>query len=72
MPMWTKAENDQTCRQWARDMSLRFKKELETQDEQSSKSAKREVSIRGNNGAVLLYGNYDVNATGRAVVTAPC
>jgi hypothetical protein len=53
-------------------MSVRFKKELETQDEQTSKSVKRGASILGNHGAVLLYGSYDVSVTNRAVVTPPC
>ncbi|KAK4541909.1 hypothetical protein LTR36_007273 [Oleoguttula mirabilis] len=59
MPTWTKAENDQQCRQWARDMSLMFQHELETHGEATSDGIEGGASIRGHKGAVMLYGNYD-------------
>nr|POE93042.1 fad-linked oxidoreductase [Quercus suber] len=59
MPSWTKPENDQRCRQWARDMSLRFKEELQMQGAETSKGVEGGVGVRGHKGAVLLYGNYD-------------
>lgn len=60
MPLWTKAENDQQCRQWAREMSLMFKHELEAHGQTTSKGVEGGASVRGHKGAVLLYGNYDV------------
>ncbi|KAK3065907.1 hypothetical protein LTR53_017903 [Teratosphaeriaceae sp. CCFEE 6253] len=59
MPMWTKAENDAECRQFARDMSLEFKKELELHGERTGEGIEGGASVRGKKGAVLLYGNYD-------------
>ncbi|KAI7372242.1 hypothetical protein KC336_g20700 [Hortaea werneckii] len=59
MPMWSKADNDQLCRQWARDMSNRFKREIEVHGLPPSKGIEGGASVRGNKGAVLLYGNYD-------------
>lgn len=61
MPMWTKAENDGQCRQWAREMSLMFKHELEAHDQRTSEGVEGGASVRGHKGAVLLYGNYDVS-----------
>lgn len=58
MPMWTKEENDGPCRQWAREMSGRFKVELE---EVHGAVTGEGPSVRGHKGAVLLYGNYDVS-----------
>ncbi|WPH01103.1 Hypothetical protein R9X50_00393800 [Acrodontium crateriforme] len=59
MPIWTDANLDQKCRQWARDLSLRFKKELEAHCKDSGKGIEGSTSVRGKKGAVLLYGNYD-------------
>lgn len=61
MPMWSKAGNDQLCRQWARDMSNCFKEEIEVHGLTASKGVEGGASIRGKKGAVLLYGNYDVS-----------
>lgn len=61
MPMWSKAENDQFCRQWARDVSNMFKKEIEAHGETASAGIEGGASVRGKKGAVLLYGNYDVS-----------
>jgi hypothetical protein len=58
-PIWTEETNDRHCRQWARDMSLRFKEELERQGHEASKGVDGGVGIRGKKGATLLYGNYD-------------
>jgi FAD binding domain/Berberine and berberine like len=44
-PIWTKPENDQFCRQWAREMNEHFKKEMEEQ----------KVGLKG----TKFYGNYD-------------
>lgn len=49
-PLWTKPENDAECRQWARDLSAMFKREIEDVGG---------AGVRGEKGAVLLYGNYD-------------
>jgi hypothetical protein len=61
MPTWTKEENDQHCRQWARDVSNMFKKEIEAHGETASEGIEGGASVRGKKGAVLLYGNYDVS-----------
>jgi hypothetical protein len=61
MPTWSKEENDQQCRQWARDVSNMFKKEIEAHGEKASEGIEGGASIRGHKGAVLLYGNYDVS-----------
>jgi FAD/FMN-containing dehydrogenase len=59
-PLWTKEENDSDCRQWARLINEMFKKELETEGKEvAGKGVDGGVGIRGNKGAVLLYGNYD-------------
>ncbi len=63
MPMWTKAENDAGCRQFARDMSLEFRKELELHGERTGEGIEGGASVRGKKGAVLLYGNYDVSVS---------
>jgi hypothetical protein len=60
LPMWTKQENDAQCRQWARDMTSHFKKELEEVSGLStSKGVEGGVGLRGKKGATMLYGNYD-------------
>jgi hypothetical protein len=61
MPTWTKEENDQQCRQWARDVSNMFKKEIEAHGVTASEGVEGGASVRGKKGAVLLYGNYDVS-----------
>ncbi|KAK5744225.1 hypothetical protein LTR17_002255 [Elasticomyces elasticus] len=59
MPLWKEAEHDGECRQFARDISLEFKKELEAHSEQASDGIEGGASIKGKKGAVMLYGNYD-------------
>ncbi|KAI1616101.1 FAD binding domain-containing protein [Exophiala viscosa] len=59
LPMWTKQENDKSCRQWARDVNEMFKKELEAHGKPTGKGVDGGVGVRGDKGAVLLYGNYD-------------
>lgn len=61
MPTWSKEENDQLCRQWARDVSNMFKKDIEAHGKTASEGIEGGASIRGHKGAVLLYGNYDVS-----------
>lgn len=61
MQMWTKAENDQQCRQFARDVSNMFKKEIERAGSEPSAGIEGGASVRGSKGAVMLYGNYDVS-----------
>jgi hypothetical protein len=61
MPTWSKEENDQLCRQWARDVSNMFKEDIEAHGKTASEGIEGGASIRGNKGAVLLYGNYDVS-----------
>ena len=61
MPMWSKAENDKRCRQFARDVSNMFKEEIQRQGEQPSSGVEGGASVRGKKGAVMLYGNYDVS-----------
>lgn len=62
MPTWSRVENDQKCRQWARDVSNMFKKEIEAHGKTASEGVEGGASIRGHKGAVLLYGNYDVSS----------
>ncbi|EMC99317.1 hypothetical protein BAUCODRAFT_31634 [Baudoinia panamericana UAMH 10762] len=59
MPLWSETESDMTCRQFARDMSLEFKKELELHGQRTSEGSEGGASVKGRRGAVLLYGNYD-------------
>jgi hypothetical protein len=61
MPMWTQKENDQQCRQWARDVSNMFKKEIEAHGNKASEGVEGGAGVRGKKGAVMLYGNYDVS-----------
>lgn len=63
MPLWTKAENDQICRKWARDVNVIFKEELQRAGHETGKGVDGVVGIRGNKGAVLMYGNYDRKST---------
>lgn len=65
MPMWTKADNDQRCRQFARDVSDMFKKEIEEHGNRPSEGLEGGVGVRGKKGAVMLYGNYDVSVPRR-------
>lgn len=67
LPMWTKEENDKSCRQWARHLNEMFKKELEAHGKAAGKGIDGGVGVRGDKGAVLLYGNYD-----RELHFAPC
>ncbi|KAK4496974.1 hypothetical protein PRZ48_011423 [Zasmidium cellare] len=59
MPTWGSKENDQICRQWARDVSNMFKEELQAHGEEPGKGIDGGVGRRGHKGAVMLYGNYD-------------
>jgi hypothetical protein len=61
MPTWSEVKNDGFCRQWARDVSEMFKEEIEAHGQIASKGVEGGASVRGNKGAVLLYGNYDVS-----------
>ena len=61
MPVWTKPDNDQLCRQFARDVSNMFKKEIEEHGERASEGLEGGAGIKGKKGAVMLYGNYDVS-----------
>lgn len=61
MPMWSKPENDARCRQFARDLSNMFKKEIQSHGASASGGVEGGVGIRGRKGAVMLYGNYDVS-----------
>lgn len=63
MPLWTKSENDQAFRKWARDINEMFKEELKRTGEEPGKGVEGGVGIRGKKGAVLLYGNYDRKST---------
>lgn len=63
-PMWRDPANDTSFRQWAREMSRMFKTELESQGEKTGQGVDVGVGIRGDKGAVLLYGNYDVSTLG--------
>ena len=65
MPTWSKAESDAFCRQWARDVSNMFKEEIEAHGKTASEGIEGGASVRGNKGAVLLYGNYDVSDVSR-------
>lgn len=58
-PLWTKPENDQAFRKWARDINEMFKEELKKSGLETGKGVDGGVGVRGNKGAVLLYGNYD-------------
>ena len=58
--MWSKPENDAPCRQFARDVSNMFKKEIERAGTEPSAGIEGGASVRGSKGAVMLYGNYDV------------
>lgn len=57
-PIWTKPENDQQCRQWARTMNEHFKKELELHGKKTGPSDEV-ATVRGKKGALMAYGNYD-------------
>ncbi|KAF2486487.1 hypothetical protein BDY17DRAFT_79917 [Neohortaea acidophila] len=59
MPVWKQAENDKRCRQFARDVSNMFKEEIELQGKQASEGLEGGAGVRGKQGAVMLYGNYD-------------
>ncbi|KAF2758568.1 FAD-binding domain-containing protein [Pseudovirgaria hyperparasitica] len=57
-PMWTQAENDDRCRQWARDMAALFKEQLKKDGEVVSKGNEYPTK-KSDVGAVMMYGNYD-------------
>ncbi len=58
-PMWTDEKNDQACRNWARDMSQMFKKELQARGAEAAPSNDGFIGKRGDHGATMIYGNYD-------------
>ena len=58
-PLWTKPEHDQAFRKWARDINEMFKGELKKSGLETGNGVDGGVGVRGNKGAVLLYGNYD-------------
>lgn len=72
LPMWSKEENDAVCRQWARHVNELFKNELESQGRKTGKGVDGGVGLRGNKGAVLLYGNYDRKSQQVEVVRSAC
>ena len=57
-PIWTKPENDQQCREWARMMNEHFKKELEEQGQKTGPS-EEVATVRGKKRGTQFYGNYD-------------
>ena len=57
-PIWDAAANDKVCRQWARDVAEMFKTELKRDGEVPGKGVGG-VGVKGWEGAVMLYGNYD-------------
>lgn len=59
MPMWTQPDHDETCRDWARGLSEHYKTELERQNLETSGGIEGGASLRGDKGAMLMYGNYD-------------
>ncbi|KAL2436351.1 FAD-linked oxidoreductase pyvE [Exophiala dermatitidis] len=58
-PLWTDPKKDAACRQWARHINELFKKELESRGNKTGTGVDGGVGLRGEKGAVLLYGNYD-------------
>lgn len=56
---WHSAENDQVCRQWARDVAAIFKAELENDGEKVANGIEGGASKKSDVGAVMLYGNLD-------------
>lgn len=70
MPVWKQAENDKRCRQFARDVSNMFKEEIELQGKQASEGLEGGAGVRGKQGAVMLYGNYDVSFSFPEVVVS--
>jgi FAD/FMN-containing dehydrogenase len=71
-PQWERAENDAVCRQWARDIAGMFREELESREVEVGKREGVEggVGVRGDKGAVMLYGNYDLDEVSRDVFGA--
>ena len=57
-PIWDGAANDKVCRQWAWDAAEMFKAELKRDGEVPGKGVGG-VGVKGRDGAVMLYGNYD-------------
>ena len=58
-PIWTDAANDARCRGWAREVAALFKGELERTGRETGKGVGGGVGVRGSEGAVMMYGNYD-------------
>ena len=58
-PIWTNPENDQICRQWARDLNQMFKKEMLEHASMNVGPGKEVTTLRGKNNATQFYGNYD-------------
>jgi FAD binding domain len=52
-PIWTKPENDDQCRQWARMMNEHFKKELEVHGQRTGPSEEL-ATVRGKKGGVSI------------------
>ncbi|KAK5045515.1 hypothetical protein LTR84_009133 [Exophiala bonariae] len=58
-PIWTKPENDAVCREWARYINEKFKKELIDHSDQVVCPSAEVTTIRGRKKATQFYGNYD-------------
>jgi hypothetical protein len=58
-PLWWDEKNDQSCRQWSRDVALLFKKELQRGGAETGESKDGWIGKRGSHGATMVYGNYD-------------
>ena len=58
-PIWTKPENDDKYRAWARELAAKFRDELDRTGLPHGESLEGGAQVRGPKGAVILYGNYD-------------
>lgn len=54
-PFWSDEANDTVCRQWARDAAELFKEENKKWGASTGKNGE----MKGSQGAVMIYGNYD-------------
>lgn len=54
-PFWSEEGNDMVCRQWARDVAEMFKGE----NKRWGLETGRNGEMKGEKGAVMIYGNYD-------------
>jgi hypothetical protein len=60
-PMWNDAKLDRICRQFARDVSTKFRTEIGASQAPKGNTITADGTVTNDHGGMLVYGNYDVS-----------